>query len=344
MANIKSLVLGFGKDKQSSILTADTSPLICFTPTSREVPGPPTLNRQNNRDEIGGGMWPDKIYNTNAIFEAPLTFRSASQNLAYFMAWAFGTVTKSAAGDGFKYTCLPKANREMESFTMASQLLAGTGDEVFDLAHIGVMVDSISFNLKQGTDADTCTFNVGLVGSGKFTNDAGLTVPAPLTVNPLTIANIYNLAFVGQDYDSSCRLLGLTFNYQNNIKREQNYRPCGGNSQNGFFVMSRGLAGSPTCTITARIEAPAGAAEITDFLAQTNGTLDIELQGDAISGSGGHKHGIRIQVGKTPITSLKIGEDDETVIYDLTYEVLTPASGEALQVDVKTTLDAIMGL
>lgn len=349
MANIKSLRYGMSKGPQVDMATAitTTGSLFSFTPNSRDIIALPSLNGTSNVDELGQGIWPTVRYKTNSILEGSLNFRAASQSLAWAAAFAMGNVTQSAAGTGYKYTCKPIANRQMPYFTLISQILPGTADEVLDIINKAVMVNSFQFSLKSGTDQDTCTFQLGLLGSGRFTNNASTgasaaTLPSVTPITQLSIADVFALTLAGEDYAATCRLLSLDFTYNNNIKTDQNYRPCGNNTQDGYFVMSRSAAGSPTATLSIVVEAAAGSPEIAAFLASTEEPVDIELRGAAIDGS--NKHGIRIQTGRSPINAVKLGEDDETVTLAMDLEIYQPSSGEALQIDVTTDIDGIFGL
>lgn len=350
MANIKSLLYGFSRNKQSDMATAITGAtnLLAFTPNSREVIAVPTLETQDNSDELGTGIYPDKLYKTRSSLQQSLQFRNSSQLLAWLFAFGCSAGTKSAHGSGWQYVFSPVQSRTMNYFTLVSQILAGTSEEVLDMIHRAVMIESVQLSLVSGTDQNTFTSTVNFLGSGRYTRNAatgtaGSTMPAPLSINQLNIGNIHNLSFISQDYDSTCALRSLEFTLTNNIKTDSNYRPCGNNSQDGYFVMSATEAGSPTIALSAVVDARPGTPELGLLLAGTEGSVDIDMRGDLI-GAGPETHGIRIQMPRVRVSALTMGEDDETVTLSLNYSLLRPPSGEALVITVNTDIDGIMGL
>ena len=98
----------------------DTTMLIGLSDVPNREP-----RRESNADELTGKEEPDAIYDLGGTAAMPVNFPKAqAQHFAWLLAYALGTTTSAAAGDGYKHTITPiegdlDADRSLPSMTGA---------------------------------------------------------------------------------------------------------------------------------------------------------------------------------------------------------------------------------
>lgn len=282
--------IGFKKQAalHTALVAADTWNLHRTNPDINT----PQFLIDTNRDDFGKGTpFATQSFKNRIEQELVWNARLTSENAAMIAAFGLGDVTKTAAGAGFKYTCVPldviTDGVTMPSTTAVVAVRQGASD-LFDYALVGLALDEWSISLQNGTGRDTASISTRWVGSGKYVAPSTVTIPASFAEHYLNIGAVSALTIRSQNYLSNLRFVNLTLGWRNNISAELAYFP-GAGTQSGFALKGRMLRGRPECTLGFTALFENGSTELDDFLAQTEGTAVIDLTGAVFDTTQNHK-------------------------------------------------------
>lgn len=341
MALFQDFRMAIGFKKQSALQT----PLVVgdmwsLRFTSQEPPNVEFVNDDDAQD-LGKGVYVTQVFPSHINVPGGINGRLTSEWAAMLTCFGFGKTTKTAAGSGFKYTCVaPNFSTdglEMPSTGIVAQIPEG-GGTVTDKHLVGMACEEFGFQLNSGPGRDNAQFTSTWIGSGKFVSPSTITIPAFATEHPLNAGGIATLTIIGIDYLSNARFISFNFGLKNNIR--QGYFP-GSGSQNNYQLQGRMRRGTPQITCTARVEAAAGSAEEANLLAQTEGTAVMTLNG-AVIGAGPEVHQLKITLHRVTTKAAKIGQEDNIVTYDVDLSPMQHSTNGVVTTEVTCEKDAIL--
>src|SRR5579885_2659376 len=128
------------------------------------------------------------------------------------MAFGLAKVVKSGTAPNFTYTCTPlfPANgdaAELPYFSFVEQIRPGVG-VVVDRMAVGCVVEGWTLSIGSGPGRANSKINVEFVGSGKYIEPSGITMPAA-TVEKLLPSASLALTINGVNYVSNKNIVSL---------------------------------------------------------------------------------------------------------------------------------------
>jgi hypothetical protein len=343
MADIREIRQFIGFKKQAALQTALVAADGWSLRQTNRTIGQARYVTENDKDDLGKGTpFATQVFKTSKSFDYPWEARLTSQNAAMLGVFGIGLQTKAAAGSGFKYTCKPSvlltASPDMPSTTVVQTIRQG-GSDVFDVAGIGVCCNEFGFTLLSSPGRDNATMRSSWVGCGKTASPSTITVPTVTTEHSLSAGAATTITINSVNYLSNARFFQFSFNYGNNIRLDQGYYP-GSGSQDGFQIRGRMWRGDPVATAEIVALFENGSTELDAFLAQTEGTGQIVVDG-AVIGAGPEVHRLDLLMHRIVFEDAEVNEQDGLVSVRVPIALLEHSSNGVLTYEVTTTQDNI---
>jgi len=334
MANIRELLIGFGKEKQADIVTANlVGDLWRLGKLNVELASPRFVT-ENDAPELGKGHEFATALFKSHIESGPHRLEKylSSEFAAWLFAFGLGKVVKAGAGP-YTYTCtpldLPADGLELPYFSYVEQIRPGASD-VRDLMLVGCAIKGWTLEVNSGPGRANAKATVEFQHSGKITEPSGVALPAATVENLL---NAYSLAcsINGVNYVAAKNFVSLTMGWDNAFRDNSDFFP-GSGQQNGYQIRGRMEVGDrvPAFSFVARFVD--GSTELQKVRDLTTGTAVIALTKDANNSLSvtWHKMGFSVaDLGETEgiVTVAVTGQPmyDETNGL-LTAEVVTPVN------------------
>jgi hypothetical protein len=308
--------------------------------TSQDVPQATPIN-EDDADDLGKGVYATEVFPSHLEAAYPVNGRLTSQWAAMLACFGSGKTVKTAAGSGFKYTCvapdLSADGLELPSTTVAVKIPEGGGN-VTDKALIGIICNEFGFQLNSGPGRDNAQFTSSWVGSGKYAQPSAITIPTFYAEKSLNSGGISALTILGQNYLTNNRFISYTFGWQNQVR--PGFYP-GSGSQGGYQLQGRMRRGKPVISTGIVVEAAVGSAEEAALLAGTEGTAVMTLDGPVI-GAGPEVHQLKITHHRIKVKGAPLGNQDGIVTYGVDLSVLQHATNGVVTIEVTTDKDLIL--
>ena len=312
-ANIRELLIGFGKGKQTDIATANLVAAIWQLKKLNAALANPKLNTENDAEELGKGHeFATEVIKTSWDVNGTIEKYLSSDIAAWAMAFGLGKVVKSGTSPNFTYTCTPlnptSDGIELPYFSFIEQIRPG-GSSVLDRMAVGCAVESWMISVGSGPGRANSKINIEFVGSGKLTEPSGITLPAA-TVEKLLLSASLSLTINGVDYVTSKNIVSLEFGWKNNLRLDAGFFP-GSGFQSAGDATSGAIRGRLECgnrqaslKFTARFSS--GSTELASLKNQTTGTAVITLQYDT-------NNKLTVTFQKVSFSAAEVGETDGLV-------------------------------
>lgn len=312
-ANIRELLIGFGKGKQTDIATANLVAAIWQLKKLNAALANPKLNTENDAEELGKGHeFATEVIKTSWDVNGTIEKYLSSDIAAWAMAFGLGKVVKSGTSPNFTYTCTPlnptSDGIELPYFSFIEQIRPG-GSPVLDRMAVGCAVESWMISVGSGPGRANSKINIEFVGSGKLTEPSGITLPAA-TVEKLLLSASLSLTINGVDYVTSKNIVSLEFGWKNNLRLDAGFFP-GSGFQSAGDATSGAIRGRLECgnrqaslKFTARFSS--GSTELASLKNQTTGTAVITLQYDT-------NNKLTVTFQKVSFSAAEVGETDGLV-------------------------------
>jgi hypothetical protein len=341
-AIIQELASAIGFHKQDDIQTALVAADCWHLSQTSTAIGQSIGVTESNADDIGKGHeFGTQLFKSHRDANWQWDARLSSQNAAMLAVFGMGTFSKAAAGDGFKYTCLPldeSVTYELPSTTVVQAIRQGASD-IFDTALVGMVCSQFNIRLQEGPGRDNATMSSQWVGSGLVVNPSTITIPATTTENLLNAGGATSITINSVNYLTNKRFKSLDFAYNNNPALDSGFYP-GSGSQDGFNIRGRLRRGKRQIGLSFVVECEDDSNELDNALAQTEGTAVITVDGDTI-GAGPTKHQLKITLHRIVFRPVVFGESGGYVTVAVECEVLKHSSNGVVTVEVTTTQDGI---
>jgi hypothetical protein len=332
--------IGFKKQAalQTALVAAD-----CWTlhQTNGEPPFPKLVN-DTDRDDFGKGIWATQLFKNRADFSWNWNARITSENAAMVAAFGLGVADKSAAGTGYTYTCTPldvvTDGIEMPSTTIVNAIRQGASD-IYDIANIGACCEEFGLSFKSGTGRETAMMTSTWVGCGKWANPSTITIPAATAEHELPIGSTTVLTIRTVNYLTAKSIVSADLTWKNNIDLERGFYP-GSGSLSGYSLRGRMLRGKPVCEFKFRAFFENGSTELTDFLAQTEGTAAITVVGDVFDST--QHHTLDIDLHRIVFRDFAVVAEGDFVAVDVGCEVMEHNSNGVITITVTNEQNNIL--
>jgi len=329
---LQELQICFGFGKQTDIATANLVAAMWRLNKLNAQLVNPKLNTENDAAEYGKGHeFATQQFLTSWDTAGTLEKYLAAEIGAWAMCFGLGKVVKSGTTPNFTYTCtplMPSAGdaTELPYFSFVEQIRPGA-NKVLDRMMVGCAVEGWTITLGSGPGRANSKIQIDLVGSGKYTEPSGITMPASTTEKLLPSASM-TLSVNGVDYVSNKNIVSLETSWKNNIRLDQGFFPgsdfqTSGDGTTGA-IRGRLEFGNRVGTLKFVARYDKNSTELTKLKAQTTGTAVIGLSYDA-------NNSLQLTWQKMAFATVELGETDQfvtasveaTPIYDATNGLLT---------------------
>jgi hypothetical protein len=335
MANIRELLIGLGKAKQTDISTGNVLAGIWRLNKLNAALCNPKLVTENDAQELGKGHeFTTQVFKSNWEVATTLEKYLSSEIAAWAFAFCLGKVVKSGTAPALTYTCTPLSptadGTELPYFSMVEQIRPG-GSAIIDRMHVGMAIKGFKISIGSGPGRANSKITIDVVGSGKLVEPSMITLPAA-TPEHLLPAGSLTCSINGVDYVTARNLVSVETGWDNNF-RNTGYFP-GSGTQDGAQIQGRMEIGDrvPSLTFVARYDA--GSTELTKLKALTTGTAVIGLTADA-------NNGMTVTWQQVAFEVAEIGETEGIVTVSVTCAPQYHATNGVISAVVNTSVDGI---
>jgi hypothetical protein len=314
VTRMQEIQICFGKQKQADIATPNTGVQMWQLRKLNAALANPKLNTENDAEEFGKGHeFPTQSFQTSWDINGTLEKYLGAEIGAWAMAFGLGKVVKSGTTPNFTYTCTPLFPAsgdaaELPYFSFVEQIRPGAG-VVVDRMAVGCVVEGCTISIGSGPGRTNSKITVEFVGSGKYVEPSGITMPAA-TLEKLLPAASLALTINGVNYVSNKNIVSLETSWKNNVRLDAGFYPG-----SGFQTPGDGASGAirgrlefgsrqGTLRFVARFEN--GSTELTKLRQQTTGTAVLALTYNT-------NNSLEITWHKVSFASAEVGETDGIV-------------------------------
>ncbi|MBN2118511.1 MAG: hypothetical protein JW730_18200 [Anaerolineales bacterium] len=341
-ANIREMLIGFGKKKQDDLATANTLAGIWRLGKLNTTFMGPKLNTEDDRAELGKGHeFPTALYKTSWDVAGQIEKYLSAEFAAWAMAFGLGVAPKTGTPPNYIYTCTPldpvTNGIELPSFSYIETIRQGASD-VLDRMAVGCVVEGWTLSVASGPGRANSKLTVDIVGSGNYTEPSGITLPAATAEKLLPSASL-TATINGIDYVTAKNLVSLEASWKNNIRLDSGFYPGSDFQETGVAtsgaIRGRMEMGDRECALSFIARFENGSTEYTKLTGLTEGTAVISLSYDT-------NNKITLTYQRVIFSVVELGETDGIVTVQVTCTPLMHSANGLLSVVAKCNIDAIM--
>ena len=312
-ANIREILIGFGKGKQTDIATANLVANVWQLKKLKAALANPKLNTESDAEEFGKGHeFATQVFKTSWDVAGTIEKYLSSDIAAWAMAFGLGKVVKSGTSPNFTYTCTPlnptTDGIELPYFSFIEQIRPG-GSSIIDRMAVGCAVEGWTIAVGSGPGRANSKINIEFVGSGKLTEPSAITLPAAAAEKLLPSASL-PLTINGVDYVTNKNIVSLECGWKNNLRLDAGFFP-GSGFQSAGDATSGAIRGRLECgnrqgslKFVARFAS--GSTELASLKSQTTGTAVLGLQYDT-------NNKLTVTYQKVSFAAAEVGDTDGLV-------------------------------
>jgi hypothetical protein len=330
-ANIREILIAFGKCKQDDIGTANTEAGIWRLNKLNTSFAAPKLNTENDAAELGKGHeFATQVFKTSWDVNGQIEKYLSSDFAAWVMAFSLGKVVKSGSEPNFIYTCRPldpvTDGIELPYFSFIEQIRPGE-NAVIDHMAVGCAIEDWTLAVASGPGRANSKLTANFVGSGKHVEPSGITMPAATAEKLLPSASL-QCTINGVDYVTSKNIVSLEASWKNNLRLDAGFFPGSGFQEPGEgdsgAVRGRLEIGDREAALSFVARFEHGSTELTKLKELTEGTAVIQLIYDS-------NNNLTLTYHRVIFSVVELGETDGLVtvavtcqpLYDLTNGLMT---------------------
>jgi hypothetical protein len=317
-ANINELLQAFSITAQTAIDAPSTNLIRVRTTSSDIADLEPVV--ESNAGEIGGGSeFETQAFLTNWKATKKVQCYLSSELFAIAAAYGLGSGNAGTYTPIDPVTDLNEINLPL--MTLVEAIRPGAATSVFDRAIVGMVVNTFKVTLGSGAGRANSKIEMDLVGTGKFIDPSGITLPALSDVHLLPASSI--LATInGVDYVTAKTFESFELTWDNKVRDgyfpgsgfQTAGDPTSGQLQGRMEFGTRDLK----CFFTARFQHDS--AELTKLEQQTAGSAVISL-------AGATGHGATITMSQCTFKSAKVENANGIVTVRVDLSPQVAASG-----------------
>lgn len=281
--NVRELLVGFGKGKQTDISTANLVGATWRLNKLNTAPLNPQYITEDDAAEAGKGHeFATQTFKSHVLV-GPHSIEKyiSSEWVAWCAAFGLGNVVKTGTTN-LVYTCTPTvpatSGIELPYFSYIEQTRPG-GSAIFDNMYVGCRLKSFMASIQSGPGRSASKMTAEFVGSGLITTPSAITLPARTAEKELPGASLA-LTILGTNYVTLKSIVSLDWGWDNAPREETGFFP-GSGTQAGYAVKGRIENGDriPMLKFVTRVRV--GAPEFTTLQDLTTGTAVITQTFDA---------------------------------------------------------------
>jgi hypothetical protein len=340
-ANIREILIGFGKKKQADIETANLLAGIWRLGKLNASFGGPKLNTENDAPELGKGHeFATAVYKTAWDVAGQLEKYLTSQFAAWVMAFSLGKVVKTGEVSPFTYTCTPldpvEDGLELPCFSYIEQIRPGA-NVVLDRMAVGCALEGWTLTIGSGPGRANSKLVADFVGSGKHVEPSLIVLPLATPEKLLPSAGL-TCTINGEDYVTKKNFVSLEASWKNNIRLDSGYFPGSGFQTPGDAtsgaIRGRLEVGDREAGLKFTARYDKDSSELTKLLALTEGTAVITLTHNA-------ENSLTLTFHRVIFSVAELGEADGLVTVEVTCAPLWHAVNKLLTVEALCDVDDI---
>lgn len=333
--NVRELLVGFGKGKQTDISTANLVGTIWRLNKLDTTPLNPQYVTEDDAAEAGKGHeFATETFKSHVLV-GPHSIEKyiSSEWVAWCAAFGLGNVVKTGTTN-LVYTCtptVPTSGIELPYFSYVEQARPG-GSAIFDKMFVGCRLKSFLASIQSGPGRSAAKMTAEFVGSGLITEPSAITLPAKTAEKELPGASLA-LTIIGTDYVALKSVVSLDWGWDNAPREETGFFP-GSGTQNGYAVKGRIENGDriPMLKFVTRVRV--GSPEYATLRNLTTGTAVITQTFDANNSYTATFHQIGFKV-------VELGETNGLMTLSVEASTQFHASNGVLTVVSNTNVDGI---
>jgi hypothetical protein len=340
-ANIREMLIGFGKSRQTNLATANTLAGIWRLGKLNASFAGPKLNTEDDAAELGKGHeFATQVFKTSWDVAGQIEKYCSAEFAAWAMAFGLGKSAKTGTSPNFTYTCTPLDpvvdGIELPCFSYIEQIRPGA-NVVLDRMAIGCVIEGWTLTIGAGPGRANSKLVVDIVGSGKHVEPSAIELPAAVAEKLLPSASLA-CTINGVNYVSNRNIVSLEATWKNNHRLDAGFYPGSGFQDSGDAtsgaIRGRMEVGDRECGLqyTARFEH--GSDELTKLKAQTEGTAAISLSHDA-------NNSLALTYQRMSFSVVELGDTDGIVTVQVTCKPLMHATNGLLTAVAKCGVDGI---
>jgi len=340
-ANIREMLIGFGKCKQSDLATANTVDGIWRLGKLNRTFTGPNLNTEDDAQDLGKGHeFATAQYKTSWDVAGQLEKFLGAEIAAWAMVYGLGKSAKTGADPNFIYTVTPldpvTDGIELPSFSYIEQIRPGAG-VVLDRMAVGCVVEGWAITVVPGPGRVNSKILIDIVGSGKHTEPSGITLPAATAEKLLPAASVTAI-INGVDYVTAKNLVNLRASWKNNHRLDSGFYPGSGFQDTGDgasgAIRGRMEVGDRLCGLQFQARFENGSTELEDLKDQTEGTAVITLTYDTNAN-------LSLTYQRLAFSVVELGEADGIVTVLVTCKPMMHSANGLLTAVAKCNIDLI---
>jgi hypothetical protein len=334
--NIQELrtAIGFGVEGVLGVPTLGT-PEVAATmwslrQTSRTIAAPLPGFEDDSQEFGKGDSWAHQRFPTGLDVSWPWEGYLTSQNASMCAVFGLGNPVATTSGtNGQLYTCTPMVQATMginlPSTTLLQTIRQG-GAPILDVAFPGCVCEEFSISIKQGIGRQNATMRSTWVGLGTFVQPSTITMPTLYTETNINATAATVITIATQNYVTNTRFMSADFSYKNNVRLATGYYPGSGTQQVGsgpiFSTRGRMRRGDPVASFSFVAEYIPGSVELTDLLAGTSGSAEINIIGATIAGATPSAHTVNILIGLVYFHAVQLSDIDGIITCMVTCDIM----------------------
>lgn len=230
-ANEREILIGFGKNKQAALATANTAAGMWRLNKLNASNMHPKLNTEDDAPEFGKGHGhPTQIFPTSWDVQGQIEKYLSAEFAAHVMAFSLGDAVKTGTPPNYVYTCTPldpvSDGIELPNFSFVEQMRPGAS-AIVDFMNVGCAYEGWSLVVGSGPGRANSKLTADVVGSGKFTEPSAIELPAATAEKLLPSASLA-ATINGVNYVSTKNFVSLEASWKNNHNMDDGFYPGSG--------------------------------------------------------------------------------------------------------------------
>jgi hypothetical protein len=340
MANLREIMIGFGKNKQDDIGTANTAAgMWRLDKVNPDFMNPKPVKENNAQDLGKGHEFATQEWLVSWDVQGTIEKYLTAEFAAWVMAYSLGHTVKSGSTPNWIYTCTPLVKAtdgdELPYFSYVEQIRPGESSAVVDRMMVGLALNGWTLSVTKGPGRANSKLVAQALGCGLYTEPSAITLPAATAEKSLLSAGLA-CTIVGVNYVSVKDFESLEATYNNNLKL--GFYPGSGyqDSEDGDSGAVAGYleVGDREVGLSFVTKFKHGSTELTKMREGTEGTAVFSLTNDT-------NNSLSMTYQRVTYGFAELGEQDGSVIARVTCTPMYHSSNGLLTAVAKCGIDGI---
>lgn len=325
--NIRKTAFAIGRIAQADLVTANAAAgMIRPTKLNASFSNLNLLSEDNAQDIGKDDEFASQNFLTNWDAGFQLEMLLTSEMAAHAFAFGLGSSVASVPGaPAYRHTAVPQsAGIDLVPFSFL-EMLPSDGS-VIDRVLIGCVTEGWTIQLNSGPGRQNAKITMDVVGTGNFTSPGGIVMPAAANMHFLN-AGSATITILAQNYITLKRIISLEMGYRNNARLDTGFYP-GSGTVSGAAIRGRMEHGDREAYLRAVVRLEATSTELSNLIAQTEGTAVVTLQGALITGA--IYHDLSVTFHRVVVQAAPFADENGLVTVQVEFKVMKHSSNGLL--------------